>query len=72
MDNKKTTDEIRLLVESKLKGEYTVLDNSKTLENNTMVYFVYFDREEGFFIMWWIQNDKQEINQIMDRSMGAS
>jgi hypothetical protein len=48
------------------------LDNSKTLENNTMVYFVYFDREEGFFIMWWIQNDKQEINQIMDRSMGAS
>jgi hypothetical protein len=51
LDNKKTTDEIRLLVESKLKGEYTVLDNSKTLENNTMVYFVYFDREEGFFIM---------------------
>jgi hypothetical protein len=50
LDNKKTTDEIRLLVESKLKGEYTVLDNSKTLENNTMVYFVYFDREEGFLL----------------------
>ncbi|KAI8888574.1 hypothetical protein K501DRAFT_240082 [Backusella circina FSU 941] len=47
LDNKKTTDEIRILVDSKLKGEYTILEDSKGLENNAIVYFVYFDRVEG-------------------------
>ncbi|KAG2193171.1 hypothetical protein INT46_010996 [Mucor plumbeus] len=47
LDNKKTNDEVRLLVDGKNKGDYTVLENTKTLENNSIVYFVYYDRNEG-------------------------
>ncbi|KAI8075923.1 uncharacterized protein B0P05DRAFT_546944 [Gilbertella persicaria] len=47
LDNKKTSDEVRLFVDAKNKGEYTLLENPKVLENNDVVYFVYFDREEG-------------------------
>jgi hypothetical protein len=47
LDNKKTSEEVRLLVEGTNKGEFTLLDNVKTLENNDIVYFIYFDREDG-------------------------
>ncbi|GAN02954.1 hypothetical protein MAM1_0031d02404 [Mucor ambiguus] len=47
LDNKKTSDEVRLLVDGKTKGEYSVLEDTKTLENNAIVYFVYYDRNDG-------------------------
>lgn len=52
LDNKKTNDEVRLLVDGKNKGGYTVLENTKTLENNSIVYFVYYDRNEGNQQQW--------------------
>ncbi|KAI8329268.1 hypothetical protein EDC96DRAFT_60315 [Choanephora cucurbitarum] len=47
LDNKKTNDEVRLLVEDKSKSGFAVLENPKSLENNGVVYFVYFDKNEG-------------------------
>ncbi|CAO0797010.1 unnamed protein product [Mucor circinelloides] len=47
LENKKTNDEVRLLVDGKTKGDYSVLENTKTLENNSIVYYVYYDRNDG-------------------------
>lgn len=47
LDNKKTKDEVRLLVDGKKEGEYTVLESSKALENSGIVYFVYLNKENG-------------------------
>ncbi|CEP18759.1 hypothetical protein [Parasitella parasitica] len=47
LDNKKTNDEVRLLVDGKNKGDYSELENTKALENNLIVYYVYFDTNEG-------------------------
>ncbi|KAL9545035.1 hypothetical protein MBANPS3_007334 [Mucor bainieri] len=47
LDNKKTNDEVRLLVDGKSAGDYSVLENTKTLENNGIVYYVYYDRNDG-------------------------
>ncbi|KAI8637413.1 hypothetical protein BD408DRAFT_395707 [Parasitella parasitica] len=49
LGNDKTNEEVRLLVDGKKKGEYSVLENSKQLENNLMVYFVYYDTSDGLW-----------------------
>ncbi|KAI7906775.1 uncharacterized protein BX663DRAFT_497548 [Cokeromyces recurvatus] len=46
LSNEKKPEEIRLLVNG-TKEEYTILENTKSLENNQVVYYVYFDRNEG-------------------------
>ncbi|KAI8382990.1 hypothetical protein BD560DRAFT_385729 [Blakeslea trispora] len=47
LDNKKSNDEVRLLVEDRNQSGYTILENPKSLENNGVVYFVYFDKDQG-------------------------
>lgn len=43
LGNGKTKDEVRILVEGKKEGEYTLLESVKSLENNDVVYFVYLN-----------------------------
>ncbi|KAI8988237.1 hypothetical protein BDF20DRAFT_313830 [Mycotypha africana] len=47
LNNGKTSDEVRLLVEGNTKGEYKLLESAKALENADIVYFVYYDRDQG-------------------------
>ncbi|CAO3608426.1 unnamed protein product [Mucor hiemalis] len=44
LDNGKTKDDVRLLVEGKKEGEYTLLESAKFLENSDVVYFVYLNQ----------------------------
>lgn len=41
LDNKKTNEDIRILVDGKREGDYKVLESTKSLQNNDLVYFVY-------------------------------
>ncbi|KAI7889140.1 uncharacterized protein EV154DRAFT_515542 [Mucor mucedo] len=41
LDNKKSSDDIRILVDGKREGEYKVLEDVKFLDNSDIVYFVY-------------------------------
>ncbi|KAI9471974.1 MAG: hypothetical protein EXX96DRAFT_582451 [Benjaminiella poitrasii] len=46
IDEDKKPDEVRLLV-SGHGNDHVVLENTKNLENDQVVYYVYFDRTEG-------------------------
>ncbi|KAI9274251.1 hypothetical protein BY458DRAFT_150945 [Sporodiniella umbellata] len=47
LDNKKTHEEVRLLIQNDRQGEYTVLEDVSDIENGSTVYFVYLDTTEG-------------------------
>ncbi|RCI03862.1 hypothetical protein CU098_012992, partial [Rhizopus stolonifer] len=47
LENKKTPKEVRLLIESDRPGEYTPLEDTKSIENGAVVYFVYLETIEG-------------------------
>lgn len=56
LGNGKTIDEVRLLVEGKKEGEYILLENMKSLENNDVVYFVYLNdgNVAGHFLLFLV------------------
>lgn len=58
LENKKTPKEVRLLIESDRPGEYTPLEDTKSIENGAVVYFVYLETIEGwggFFLLFFIK-----------------
>lgn len=68
LDNGKTKDDVRLLVEGKKEGEYTLLESVKSLENSDVVYFVYLNQGKVVFLSTLFITDRTQI--LLKRSMG--
>lgn len=68
LDNGKTKDDVRLLVEGKKEGEYTLLESAKSLENSDVVYFVYLNQGKIVFLSTLFITDRTRF--LLKRSMG--